>query len=49
MLKEKMKLVAASEGVNIYCPKDGRSPLNSPYPAHRSYTDIDIYLRKNLW
>ena len=29
MLKEKMKLVAASEGVNIYCPKDG-CPIVAP-------------------
>ncbi|MCX8170544.1 MAG: M23 family metallopeptidase [Candidatus Bathyarchaeota archaeon] len=37
--------VACSEGVNIYCPRDGRlSFFNSPYFPHRNYAGIDIYL-----
>lgn len=36
--------VASSEGVSIYCPINGRiSFFNSPYPAHKAYTAIDIY------
>lgn len=36
--------VAFSEGVSIYCPEEGRfSFFNSPYPAHKSCTAIDIY------
>lgn len=36
--------VASSEGVSIYCPEKGRfSFFNSPYPAHRAHTAIDIY------
>ena len=39
-----MKPVASSQGINIYCPKNGRfSFFNSPYPAHHLYTGIDIY------
>ena len=36
--------VAESQGVNIYCPQDGLySFFNSPYPAHRLTSGIDIY------
>ncbi len=36
--------VAASGGVTIRCPEDGRySFYNSPYPAHRNMTGIDLY------
>ena len=36
--------VASSEEVTIYCPEGGRYAFfNSPYPAHRLYTGIDIY------
>lgn len=44
MFRERMKPVASSEGVNIYCPENGRfSFFNSPYPAHCSFAGIDIY------
>jgi len=44
MFKVKMKSVASSQGISIYCPRNGRfSFFNSPYPAHRLYTGIDIY------
>lgn len=40
--------VAHSEGLNIYCPKDGRfSFFNSPYFAHQNCAGIDIY--PNAW
>lgn len=40
--------VAHSEGVNIYCPKNGRfSFFNSPYFSHRNCAGIDIY--PNTW
>jgi hypothetical protein len=36
--------VAISGGVTLLCPEDGRySYYNSPYPAHRLMTGIDIY------
>ena len=36
--------VARSGGVSIYCPTDGRYAFyNSPYPAHRLMTGIDVY------
>ncbi len=36
--------VAKSGEVNIYCPTDGRYAFyNSPYPAHRLMTGIDVY------
>lgn len=36
--------IASSEGVGIHCQKEGKfSFFNSPYPAHGSYTGIDIY------
>ena len=39
-----MVLVASSEGVGIYCPKNGRcSFFNSPYPMHSSFAGVDIY------
>lgn len=44
-----MVKIASSGGVSIYCPKDGRfSFFNSPYPAHRAYTAIDIYSNKDF-
>lgn len=42
-----MEPVAISEGVSIYCPRDGRfSFFNSPYPAHHMYTGIDVYPKR---
>jgi len=39
-----MMPVAASEDVTLFCPKDGKfSFFNSPYPAHRLFTGIDVY------
>jgi len=39
-----MKPAVSSEGVNIYCPEDGRLSLfNSPYPAHRLFAGVDVY------
>ena len=39
-----MPPVATSESVTIYCPEDGKfSFFNSPYPAHRLLTGIDVY------
>jgi len=39
-----MKPVAESDGVTIHCPADGRYAFyNSPYPAHRLMTGIDVY------
>ncbi len=39
-----MELVASSGNVKIYCPSNGRlSFFNSPYPAHRGCSGIDIY------
>ncbi len=36
--------VAGSDGVTIHCPADGRYAFyNSPYPAHRLMTGIDVY------
>jgi len=36
--------VAESRGVKIFCPQSGRySFYNSPYPAHRLMTGIDVY------
>jgi len=44
MCKEKMNPVASSEGVEVYCPKNGRcSFFNSPYPMHCSFAGVDIY------
>ncbi|MEM1838239.1 MAG: hypothetical protein QXH38_02035 [Candidatus Bathyarchaeia archaeon] len=44
-----MVKIASSGGVSIYCPRDGRfSFFNSPYPAHRTYTAIDIYLNEDF-
>lgn len=40
----KMLPVVESMGVRIYCPVDGRFAFfNSPYPAHRENTGVDIY------
>ena len=39
-----MAPVASSEGVTISCPADGMfSFYNSPYPAHRQSTGVDVY------
>lgn len=36
--------VASSEDVTVYCPESGRYAFyNSPYPAHRLSTGVDIY------
>jgi hypothetical protein len=44
MPNENMKPVAYSEGVTVYCPKDGKfSFFNSPYPAHTACSAVDIY------
>ena len=41
---ENMIRVASSEGIDIYCPADGKfSFFNSPYFAHRNFIGIDIY------
>jgi len=39
-----MKPVVESQGVKLYCPVDGRFAFfNSPYPAHKENTGVDIY------
>ncbi len=39
-----MKPVVESKGVKLYCPLDGRYAFyNSPFPAHKENTGIDIY------
>jgi len=44
-----MKPIATSESVKIFCPEDGKySFFNSPYPAHRLLTGIDIYPEKKF-
>ena len=41
--------VASSGGVVIHCPIDGRYAFyNSPYPAHRLMTGVDIYPNSQL-
>lgn len=41
--------VASSGGVIIYCPDDGMYAFyNSPYPAHRLMTGIDVYPHSRL-
>ncbi|MEM2424124.1 MAG: hypothetical protein QXR45_00150 [Candidatus Bathyarchaeia archaeon] len=41
--------VASSDGVIVYCPEGGKfSFFNSPYPAHSTYSAIDIYPRTNF-
>ena len=41
--------VASSGGVIIHCPDDGRYAFyNSPYPAHRLMTGVDIYPNSQL-
>ncbi|MEM1514581.1 MAG: hypothetical protein QXH24_00770 [Candidatus Bathyarchaeia archaeon] len=45
---EKFIAVASSEGVTVYCPREGRfSFFNSPYPAHKAHAAIDIYPNRN--
>jgi hypothetical protein len=40
----KMTPVAAADDVTIHCPSEGRYAFyNSPYPAHRLSTGIDVY------
>ncbi|MGB9854865.1 MAG: hypothetical protein ACPLRY_08720, partial [Candidatus Bathyarchaeales archaeon] len=44
MLETRMKPVAYSEGVTVYCPENSKfSFFNSPYPAHTAYSAVDIY------
>ena len=44
MLEGRMEPIASSESVTIHCPVDGKfSFFNSPYPAHASYTGVDVY------
>ena len=44
MINERMKCIASSVGVKIYCPEKGRfSFFNSPYPAHHAFAGIDVY------
>ncbi len=44
-----LKTVASSECVKIRCPESGRfSFFNSPYPAHQSYSGIDIYPKNSF-
>ena len=41
--------VAGVDGVNVHCPSEGRYAFyNSPYPAHRLSTGIDIYPGKGF-
>ncbi len=41
--------VAGADGVTIHCPSEGRYAFyNSPYPAHRLSTGIDIYPGKGF-
>ena len=36
--------LASSEGVTVHCPRGGRYAFfNSPYPAHRLSTGVDVY------
>jgi hypothetical protein len=39
-----MMPVAVSEGVTVFCSKNGKfSFFNSPYPSHRLFTGLDLY------
>jgi hypothetical protein len=41
--------VASAEGVNIHCLEEGKfSFFNSPYPAHRLSTGMDVYPERNF-
>jgi len=41
--------IAGVDGVTIHCPSEGRYAFyNSPYPAHRLSTGVDIYPRKGF-
>lgn len=43
---ENMEPVAFSQGVTVYCPKNGKfSFFNSPYPMHTTYSAVDIYCK----
>lgn len=44
-----MEPVASSERVKVYCQKGGKfSFFNSPYPAHSSYSAVDIYSERSF-
>jgi len=44
-----IRLVASSGGVSIYWLDDARiSFFNSPYPAHHSFTAVDLYPRRSF-
>lgn len=44
-----MTPVAFSEGVNIFCPSEGKfSFFNSPFPSHYTSTGIDIYMNRGF-
>jgi len=39
-----MKPIVESKGVKLYCPMEGRYAFfNSPFPAHKANTGVDIY------
>jgi hypothetical protein len=41
--------VATSEGVTVHCPSSGRySFFNSPYPPHKLFKGIDVYLDRSF-
>lgn len=43
-----LRLIASSEDVNIYAPKNSKITFfNSPYPAHQNAEAVDIYFRGN--
>lgn len=49
MFKGRMKPIAFSEGIVVYCPENGRySFFNSPYPMHCSYAGVDIYPERSF-
>ena len=44
-----MKAIASAENIKIYCSTSGRySFFNSPYPAHKQLSGIDIYSSDNF-
>lgn len=46
---ESMVPVAVSEGVTIFCSRDGKfSFFNSPFPAHILSTGVDLYPKRNV-
>lgn len=41
---------AFSEGITLYCPRNGRfSFFNSPYYAHSHFTGVDVYPQPKTW